>query len=99
MNNQKQQVLSSLEDLSQTVQILIGYLTAGDSDKSHEAVTILLQQGLAYFGAESEVMRQFFPVFDRIKRQVDANNLSKALGQTRVFEQQLDEVIAIVTNN
>jgi hypothetical protein len=99
VNNQKQQFLSALDDLSQTVQILTGALTTGDSDKSHEAVTILLQQGLMYFGAESEVMKQFFPVFDRIKRHIDANNLSSALGQTRVFEQQLGEVITIVASN
>jgi hypothetical protein len=74
-------------------------LSSGDGDKSYEAVTILLHQALAYFGAESEVMKQFFPVFDRIEQHIAGDNLPSALRQARLFEQQLGEVIGLVTNN
>jgi hypothetical protein len=98
MTDQKQQMLNAFDDLGQTTQILINALLRGDNDKSFEAITILLQQGLTYFGAESVVMQQFFPVFDQIKRHIDAADLNSALGQTRVFERQLNEVVELVRN-
>jgi 3-hydroxyisobutyrate dehydrogenase-like beta-hydroxyacid dehydrogenase len=98
MSDQKQQMLNALDDLGQTTKILINALLSGNNAKSHEAITILLQQGLSYFGAESVVMQQFFPVFDQIKRHVDGGDLSSALGQTRVFERQLNEIIELVRN-
>jgi hypothetical protein len=98
MTDQKQQMLNAFNDLGLTTQVLINSLLKGDTAKSQEAITILVQQGLAYFGAKSVAMQQFFPVFDQIKRHIDATDLNSALGQTRVFERQLNEVVELVRN-
>jgi hypothetical protein len=63
-----------------------------------QTVRILRGQGLAYFGAESEVMKQFFPVFSRIEQHIAAEDLASALRQTPLFERQLGEVVGIVTD-
>jgi hypothetical protein len=96
MTDQNAQIIGGLRDLSKTTQILIQALTDGDDDKAHEAVTVLLTQGLHYFGAESVLMQQFFPVFDRIKQLVDAMDLPGALRQTHLFERQLVEITELV---
>jgi hypothetical protein len=72
-------------------------LSVDNNDKSHEAVTILLMQGLHTLGAESVAMKQFFPVFDVIKRRIDSGNLPGALGQAELFQTQLSEIITMVS--
>lgn len=99
MTDQKQQMLYGLNDLSLTTQILIDALSSNESDRSHEAVSVLLMQGLRHFGADSPAMKQFFPVFDNIKRYIDADDLATALGQTKVFERQLKEIVELVRNS
>jgi hypothetical protein len=97
MTDQNAQIFEGLRDLSQTTQILIQALTDGDDDKAHEAVTILLAQGLNYFGAETVLMQQFLPVFDRIKQLVEAMDLPGALRQTHLFDKQLVEITELVS--
>ncbi len=99
MTDQQQQMLYALNDLSLTTQILMDALSNNDSDKSHEAVSVLLMQGLGHLGADSPAMQQFFPVFDNIKRYIDTDDLATALGQTRIFERQLKEIVEIVRNS
>jgi hypothetical protein len=97
-HNSTAEAIQSLEDMAATTQILINYLSASDEDKSNEAITILLMQGLTQFGRESVAMQQFFPVFDTIKRRIDASDLEGALGQTRLIQSQLNEIILQIRN-
>jgi len=64
--------------------------------ESAGSLTVTLCQGTAKFGAESVALEQFFPVLDSIKSRIDVNQLDGALGQTRSFQSQLKEVMAIV---
>lgn len=96
MKNENAKVLDALQDLGMTSKILSRYLLAGDSDKAHEAVTILLMQGIDHFGPDSSAMQQFFPVFESIKNRIDQHDLIRALDQTKIFEVQLQEIIGMM---
>lgn len=96
MKNENESILSALKDLGTTSQILSGHLRSSDSVKAHEAITILLMQGIDHFGPDSVAMRQFFPVFESIKMRIDAKDLNSALGQTETFQKQLQEIIAMI---
>ena len=85
MNDNKTKVLETLADLATTTQILTGHLSASDEDKSHEAISVLLMQGLHQLGPEAPAMQQFFPVFDTVKRRIDASDLEGALGQAKAL--------------
>ncbi len=96
MNDAPHPLTEGLHVLLASSQILVDALHASDADKAQEAITIMLMQGLDYFGASSELMQQFFPVFVTIKARIDAHHLLTALGQTELLRTQLDEVIALV---
>jgi len=98
MNETNSNMIQSLEDVavSATTQILINHLSAFDEGKSHEAISVLLMQGLTLLGQKSVAMQQFFPVFDTIKRRMDSSDLQGALGQAREFQTQLNEIISLI---
>jgi hypothetical protein len=73
--------IESFTDMAATTQILINYLSASDENKSHEAISVLLMQGLTQLWPGSVAMQQFFPVFDTIKRRIDASDIQGALRQ------------------
>jgi|GEM_PF-3597449 hypothetical protein len=87
-------VINNLDAWQASLYTLIQHLNAGDVDASHEAVFILLVQGLGLFGEGP--MMQFFPVVDSIKGKIDRSDLGGALRQALVFRQQLDEVKVLV---
>lgn len=94
----KEEMLTALRDLSITTDVLVNGLAAGNLDKGREAVSVLLMQGMNYFGPKSTVMQQFFPVWDAIKDHIDRSDGPRAMGQARLWKTQLEEVIAIVAN-
>ena len=67
MNKQQEAMLAALEELRKTTSILLSALNSFDRDKAHEAITIMLMQGMDFFGPKSTAMQQFFPVWDAIK--------------------------------
>lgn len=85
-----------LIELQSTTQILSEALRKGDFDKAHEAISIMLMQGLHAYGPEHPAMQQFFPVWDAIKEHIDRADVDSAIGQTEIWERQLAEVIEIV---
>lgn len=96
--NSKEEMLTALRDLSITTDVLINGLAADDLDKGHEAVSVLLMQGMNYFGPKSSAMQQFFPAWDAIKNHIDRGDGPRAAGQARLWKTQLEELISIVTN-
>ena len=50
MNDSQETVLRNLATWSETLDVLVQNLTAGDEDASHESVFILLIQGFGLFG-------------------------------------------------
>jgi hypothetical protein len=98
MNPQKQQAISALNTLLETVAILRAALSEEDDNKAHEAVSVLLTQAMTFYGADHPVFQQFFPVLDTIKRRIDAMQLEDALCQAELFDGQLREVQTIITN-
>ena len=89
-------MLSALRELATTTEILIKGLKNNNLEKANEAVTILLMQGMDYFGAESVAMKQFFPVWDTIRKHLDRGDVGQALGQSQLWKSQLFEVMSIV---
>lgn len=97
MNDNREAVSAALEQWSVTLDTLIRQLVDADEDASHEAVSILLVQGLGLFGGPvSVVMQESFPVLDAIQKKVDASDLDGALRQALVFRQQLEEIRDLV---
>lgn len=86
----------ALDQLKATTQVLLQALRNKDLDKGHEAISVLLTQGMTMLGRDSPVMQQFFPVWDAIEKHINRLNVADALGQTEIWDRQLDEVIAIV---
>ncbi len=96
MSNQQQVMLQALEDLQNTTDILLGGLAASDDEKSLEAISVMLVQGMNHFGGESPAMQQFFPVWDAIKSHIDRSDFERALSQTTTWQNQLRELIETV---
>ena len=96
MSGQNENMVNALKELGTTSGILVEALRRNDSEKAHEAVTVLLMQGMELFGPTSVAMQQFFPVFDSIKTRIDAGNLVGALSQTEVFQAQLQEILEMI---
>ncbi len=94
MINHKQAVLKAFDDRDASLKIFIHALQKNDGDAAHEAVTVLLHQSIMAFGVDSPVMRQFFPVFERIKQHIDMLILTDALGQTELFKSQIDQIVS-----
>lgn len=87
---------SVLGELHATTQVLLEALRGGDLDKAHEAVSVLLMQGMTMLGAEHPAMKQFFPVWDAIQKHIAKGDSSSALGQADTWNRQLSEVMQIV---
>ncbi len=83
MTKQSEAMLTALNELAITTDILIKGLSDSDLDKAHEAVSVMLMQGMDFFGPESTAMKQFFPVWDAIKSYIDRSDVPQALGQAR----------------
>ena len=96
MTTQSEAMLAALQELATTTDILIKALSDNDSDKAHEAISVLLMQGMDFFGQESTAMQQFFPVGDAIKSYINRHDVQRALSQSRTWKIQLHEVISIV---
>jgi len=91
--------LVALNDLDKTTNILIEALLNYDLDKAHEAISIMLMQGMNYWGPDNPALQQCFPVWDAIKKHIDTSNVIGALGQTKTWQSQLHEVIEIVSTS
>ena len=89
-------MLNVLNEFKTTTGILLQTLRAGNLDKAHEAVSVLLMQGMTMLGQEHPAMQQFFPVWSAIESHVTSGKTERALGQTEIWNRQLDEVIEIV---
>ncbi len=96
MTDPQQTMLAALRDLAQSTEVLTRSLDDHDLEKAHEAISVLLMQGLTYFGPESPAMQQFFPVWDAIKNHIDHRDVLRASEQVQVWDRQLHEVISIV---
>jgi K+/H+ antiporter YhaU regulatory subunit KhtT len=92
-------MLNALNELQITTDILLEALSRNDLDKSHEAISVMLMQGMDFFGPEHPAMQQFFPVWDAIKQHIDSGNVERAVGQTNTWKKQLQEVVEIVKNS
>ena len=90
-------MIQNLDVLLETMQVLKPALADEDGDKAHEAITVMLMQGLDLFGAKSVAMQQFFPVMDVIKRRIDDADFSGALRQANLFEKQINEIKGLVS--
>lgn len=97
MNAHVQKMRQNLDVLLETLTILKSALTKEDDDKAHEAISVMIMQGLHLFGAESVAMKQFFPVMDVIKRRIDGLDLAGALRQAELFETQINEIKTLIT--
>ena len=93
---QSQQGLAKIDGLIETVNILIRYLSEADEDKSYEANSILMLQGLTIFGAESVFMQQCFPVMDRLERLIKRSDLVVTREQAVLFKTQLQEIQQLI---
>ena len=87
---------SDIENLLNTMGILVNALISENNEKSHEAISVLLLQVIDIYGTDSLIYQQYFPVIDAIKNQIDAFNYSAALNQSQVFSRQLNEVKNII---
>lgn len=92
-------MLNQLNELQNTTEVLRDSLANSDLDKAHEAISVMLMQGMDFFGPEHPAMKQFFPVWDMIKRHIDAGNIHEASGQTSTWGRQLGEIIELVRNS
>jgi hypothetical protein len=98
MANEQTTALDVLNVFGETTDILLKALAKPDLDKAHEAISVLLMQGMEMFGREHPLMCQFFPVWDAIKSHIDSDNVERALSQTITWKKQLAEVKAIVNS-
>jgi hypothetical protein len=57
-------------------------LSRSDFDKAHEAISILLMQGMGMYGIEHPLMQQYFPSLRCHKEYIDSQNILRALSQT-----------------
>ena len=96
MDNQKQGIIFALKDIDFTTNKIIESLESGDLDKAHEGISIMLMQGMNHFGPQSPAMQQFFPVWDSIKSYIESKDLDSAIGQTKIWQRQLHEIISMV---
>lgn len=92
-------MMKALNELQSTTGVLYEALMRSDLDKAHEAISIMLMQGIDLFGQEHPAMQQFFPVWDAIRQHIDDSNVDRALAQTDTWKLQLTEVIEIVANS
>jgi hypothetical protein len=99
MSSQKEQAITALETIQQTVGILAEALSETDEDKPFEAVTILLMQVTDIYGEGHPVFQQYCPVIENIKQRIDCGDREGALRQTTIFGDQLREVVQIVQNS
>lgn len=95
MSDQKARTLAALGELSVTTDVLVQGLTSSHGDRAHEAICVMLMQGMDFFGRDSVAMKQFFPVWDAIKSHIDRADLPRALQQTETWRIQLREIISI----
>ena len=96
MNGDVESILAPLSLWTLTLNVVIERLTSADGD-AHEALTVLMMQGLHLFGGpKSPVMQQFFPVLNSIKAKLDDSDLDGALSTANRLREQLDEVRMLV---
>jgi hypothetical protein len=92
-------MIKVLNELRTTTDILLLALREGDHGKAHEAVSVMLMQGMTMLGEQHPVMQQFFPVWNAIEIHISSGDNARALGQTETWKRQLEEVIEIVEAN
>jgi hypothetical protein len=98
MNIQDNPMINALNDLDATTNILLAALLNSKEDSAHQAISVMLMQGMHYFGNNDAVIQQFFPVWDAIGNDIESIRMEKALSQARTWKAQLQEVIEIVKN-
>ena len=99
MTNEQMQPIDILDIFEETTDILLDALSRSDFDKAHEAISILLMQGMDMYGIEHPLMQQCFPVWDAIKNHIDSEDIARALSQTKTWKKQLAEVRSIASSN
>jgi hypothetical protein len=99
VQNEQMTVAEVLNVFEETTGILLTALQASNLDKAHEAISVMLMQGMDMFGHEHPLMQQFFPVWEAIKTHIDTENIQSALSQTETWRQQLLEVRAIINSD
>ena len=99
MASQKENFIAALRDIEVTTDVLLEAIQRPDEDKAHEAISVMLMQGLHVFGPEHPAMQQFFPVWDAIQRHIEASDMDLALSQTNTWKAQLLEVLDLVENS
>ena len=89
-------MINVLNEFKITTRILLQALRVGDLEKAHEAVSVLLLQGMTMLGRDHPAMQQFFPVWNAIETYINSEKLDRALGQAETWSRQLDEIIEIL---
>lgn len=92
MNAQVQEMMDNLDVVLETASILKTALKSQDRGEAHEAVTVMLLQGMGLFGPESLAMEPFFPVMEATKRRIDGMDLPGSSRQVGLFETQIGEI-------
>ena len=90
------EAIDALNVLQETTNVLLDALRKGDLAKAHEAVSVLLMQGIDFYGLNHPVIQQCLPVWDAIKGHIDRGDTRRALEQTETWGHQLTEVIELV---
>ena len=93
---EQERALAAINTVVETNGVLVAALRAGDSDKAHEAVSVMLLQVTEIYGRDSVAFTQFFPVMDVVQRRIAGGDLAGALRQSESFNRQLFEIRALV---
>ena len=87
MDREEQEPAYPLEVLAETTDILLGFLEDKDEGKSHEAITILLMQGLNLLGANLPRCVSSCPYSREPRPLIDASDpLPEHIGRPRASE-------------
>jgi hypothetical protein len=89
-------MINALLSLDETTTILLNALRCSDEEKAYEAISVLLMQGMEFYGPDHPAMQQFFPVWDAIRSYIEVSDLNSAIEQSEIWQHQLHEVIEIV---
>lgn len=70
--------MDEIDHLIETLEILRDAISAKDSEKGFEAVTILLMQFMGTFGHDPAVFAQVFPLLEQLKVEIQSRNFDEA---------------------
>jgi hypothetical protein len=70
--------MEELDNMVETLEILLEAIQDEDSDSSFEAATVLLMQFMEVFGHSNEIMQNFFPVLEKLKDHIQSDSFDEA---------------------